>query len=344
MKLLLEHGSDPNLANEREQTSLDVCPNDEIRQILTNTTAKTGLSTSNGNEIAVPTAHSDRQSAPVHIEREQKEKQESTEEEEKESEEDSAFLPEPHTVPLQSALYHKTTSSQSTVSATISIQSTASTATSEDTTRQLPEVTPSRSRRRLKRERGFALKGKGVGDVSSSESDSELLVTARKVPRLVDRLPAVLREESDGVDERISMGVTGKVEGEGVVGGESEGELMKANSGGDVEVEEKEENKKFDDDSTGASKAFAGEIEQWPDGVEGVRKEEEEEEVVGEREGHEVLDVTEGMKVEDQDEEDGKVLTGPKIEGNLVDPSEEMGELASKGMYTHVHVHVRMLT
>ena len=151
MLLLLEHGGDPNLANEKEQTSLDVCPNEEIRHILTNTTTKTRPSTGNKDhttEIPIPVAVSDQQSAPVHmdmLESEQKEKQESTEEEEKESEEDSAFLSEPLTTPLQSSVYCDTTSTQSTIS----------TATAEDTTQQLPEVTPSRSRRRSMRRGGL---------------------------------------------------------------------------------------------------------------------------------------------------------------------------------------------
>ena len=56
-------------------------------------------------------------------------------------------------------------------------------------------TTPSRTRRRTKRERGSEGVGRVFSDVSSSESDSELLAVGRKVPRLVDRLPASVREE-----------------------------------------------------------------------------------------------------------------------------------------------------
>ena len=326
--LLLEHGGDPNLANEKEQTSLDVCPSEEIRHILTNTTTKTRPSTGNkdqATEIPLPAAVSDQQSAPVRmdmLESELKEKQESTEEEEKESEEDSAFLSEPLTTPFQSSAYCDTTSTQSATS----------TATAEDTTQQLPEVTPSRSRRRSKRERGFILKGRGLSDVSSSESDSELMVTARKVPRLMDRVPAILREESASVEERQTIVETGRGQGRDEVGGEGEGELRKASISGDVEAEEKEEAKKLDDDSTGMSQVVAGE---WPDGAQEVRKEEEEEEeeMGVKEEGHAVCDVTEVAGVEDQAEDEMQVATGPEIENNSVGPSKEMGELESKGIH-----------
>ena len=231
VKLLLEHGSDPNLANEKEQTPLDVCPNEDIRQLLTNAIAKTKLTRHSDSEdqtteteLPIP-AHSHGQPSPLHVdvaEFKQNEKEESLEqgEEKGRDEEDSAFLPDPQSIPIATAAQ--------SISAN----------TAEDTTpqQQLPEGTPSRARRRGKRERGFALKGKGHGDVSSSESESELLATVRKVPRLVDRLPSSV-EEGSSADEQLVSEASVMVQEEGGKEGVGEGEGERRDSS-DIEVED----------------------------------------------------------------------------------------------------------
>lgn len=230
VKLLLEHGSDPNLANEKEQTPLDVCPNEHIRQILTTTTAKTKLTRQSVSEdqtaeteLPIPSAHSHSQPSPLDVtdvtELKLEEKQEPVEEDEGKGrdEEDSAFLPDPQSIPR----------------ATAAQPICGTTAKNTTPPQQLAEGTPSRTRRRGKRERGFPLKGKGHGDVSSSESESELLVTARKVPRLVDRLPSSV-EEGSSADEQLVSEASVTVQEEGRKG---EGEGERERKGSDVEVE-----------------------------------------------------------------------------------------------------------
>lgn len=280
VKLLLEHGSDPNLANEKEQTSLDVCPNQEIRQVLTNTTAKpkprlqTDSENQNTAQLPVPSLIG-RQC--VHLsESEPKEKQEPTEEEKEgeKDEEDSAFLPEPLSTPIHSRHSRAT-----------AIQSPMSASTAENAMQCLPESTPSRTRRRGKRERGFVQR---FSDVSSSESDSEQLVTARKVPRLLDRLPASVKEESSTEEKQVT-GAAGEVKGgQRQVGGEGEGETRKDEQecmGGDITVaEETKEEATLDDDYTAVVReGVEGEVELEEGGMKeemGGRKEDKPLEVV----------------------------------------------------------------
>lgn len=215
----MEHGSDPNLANEKEQTSLDVCPNEEIRQILTSTYAKTTgqQQTASVLEDTAPVVTTNQ---PGIIETEMMETHESKEDKGEQSEEDSAFLPD--TIPLQSV--HQITTTQSTIS----------------TTSTVPVTTPSRSRKRSKRGREEG----GVrifSDVSSSESDSELIVTARKIPRLIDRLPVSVKEESVR-GEGESVGVDkGMEEGEKVESEKNEMTIETQVAGVKEEEEEEEE-------------------------------------------------------------------------------------------------------
>lgn len=253
VKLLLEHGSNPNLANEKEQTPLDVCPNEDIRQLLTNAITQTKSTHHSDSEdptaeteLPIP-AHSHSQPSPLHVdvaEFKLKEKEESVEqgEEKGRDEEDCAFLPDPQFIP-------KATAAQS-ISAT----------TAEDTTQQLqlPEGTPSRARRRGKRERGFALKGKGHSDVSSSESESELLAIVRKVPRLVDRLPSSVEEGSSADEQLVSeASVMVREEGGKKVEGEGEGESKDS----DIEVEDNTNQEEGKLDSENVREGYEGEIE-----------------------------------------------------------------------------------
>ena len=197
-------------------------------------------------------------SQPGHTETESMEQTESREEQR--SEEDCAFLPE--SIPLQSL--HQT---QSSVTASSDVV-----------------TTPSRSRRRSKRGRVEKEEEEGrvraFSDVSSSESDSELMVTTRKVPRLVDRLPASVREEEEeeveeesvereeegdsvslveveGRGEEEERGETAEKEVAGVGGrgrgGEGEGE--------DVEIEGGEEAKKLDNEECDSERTVEGNVD-----------------------------------------------------------------------------------
>ena len=220
VKLLLEHGSDPNLANDKEKTPLDVCPNEQMRQLLTSTTVKTNLRppTDNQNqstELPVSTRGNRdrvvRLTATVPGGELKDTQQESTEEERDTEKEDSAFLSDSISTPVLSS-HSKSTAGQSVNSSTAKRQQ-----------QPLTEATPSRTRRRGKRERGFLMKGKVFSDVSSSESDSELLeLVARKVPRLMDRLPASVVEECG--NEELQMAERGEGEGEREEGEGEEGE------------------------------------------------------------------------------------------------------------------------
>ena len=214
----MEHGSDPNLANEKEQTSLDVCSSQEILHLLTGTAAKTTPTVlqSDGNED-----QSTEMPVPPHEKGEgvQFSESEKQTEEETLSEEDSAFLPEP----ILTSQHTETTPAQSSVSAS------SSAAVGETTQQQQVTATPSRTKRRSKRERGLG--ARVFSDISSSESDSELMMMGRKVPRLMDRLPASVSEESDGdVRQEEEEGDTGEGErvevetGGGLVVGGGEGD------------------------------------------------------------------------------------------------------------------------
>ena len=268
VKLLLEHGSDPNLANDKEKTPLDVCPNEQMRQLLTSMTVKTKLRppTDNQNpstELLVSTRGNRdrvvRLTATVPGGELKDTQQESTEEERDTEKEDSAFLSDPSSTPVLSS-HTKSIAGQSVNSSTAKRQQ-----------QQLAEATPSRTRRRGKRERGFLMKGKVFSDVSSSESDSELLeLVARKVPRLMDRLPASVVEECG--TEELQMAERGEGEGERE---EREGEGVKVGRG---EGEEgKEEEIAEDEESGGGSegevvveKAKRAKVKEERDVVEGV--------------------------------------------------------------------------
>ena len=219
VKLLVEHGSDPNLPNEKEQTPLDVCPSEEIRQLLMGTTlASPNLqpaTSSSGESHAVSSV-----TEQGHVEATESKAKVKQDLQSDETQEDSAFSPITEPVPLQST-HREHTTQQSTPGAL------------ETPTSQKPPpvtATPSRMRKRSKRERE---RGRVFSDVSSSESDSELLVTVRKVPRLVDRLPASVREEEGG-------GGGGGGDGSGGGGGGGGGEGEKGEEERDEGAEEKE--------------------------------------------------------------------------------------------------------
>ena len=211
----MERGGDPNLPNQKEQTALDVCHNEEIRRLLTASFSPPTQHAHSTPPTALPASVSLGEGNREPIEGEPKDKL-------THSQDDSAFFPNPPPLPLQS-VHHK-----------VEIQSTTpsgSTGSEAPVPQSLEPVnaTPSRTRKRSKRERE---KGRGFGDVSSSESDSELLVTVRKAPRLVDRLPDSVREEGVGEGGDVRCG-----EGEGEKGEKTDG---RTESGDKKELEDKE--------------------------------------------------------------------------------------------------------
>ena len=201
VKLLMEHGGDPNLPNEKEQTPLDVCPNEEIRRLLTASFSPPTQHALSTPPTALPASVSQGEGNREPIESEVKVKPS----DETHSQDDSAFSPNPPPVPLQSV--HRKVEIQSTTPS-------GSTASEAPTPQSVEPVnaTPSRTRKRSKRE---GEKGRGFGDVSS---DSELLVTVRKVPRLMDRLLDSVREEGGGGGGGVRCG-----EGEGEKGDKTDG-------------------------------------------------------------------------------------------------------------------------
>ena len=313
----MEHGGDPNLANEKEQTPLDVCPNEDIRLLLTATLPSTPTQPTHLHPTT-PTPLPTSVTQESHLETERRPSDETH------TQDDSAFSPD-RQQPLQS-IHHKVTRQSTTPSSSTTSEGAVSqrflpvvtpsrtttptplptsvaqescleqidperrpsdeTHTQEDSAfspdqqqplqsihhkvtrkscslttsegavsqRLLPvTVTPSRTRKRSKRGREM---GKTFSDVSSSESDSELLVTLRKVPRLVDRLPASVREEGggggggEGEKEEEKDGGVEKEESEleeGAVNLEKEGEKVEQEKGGATIGEEEEEKEQSTD-------------------------------------------------------------------------------------------------
>ena len=209
----MECGGDPHLANEKEQTPIDVCPTEELRHILTSslqprpqTTTDTPTSPLSGKNIDLtlnrPKPDCDSLDKTPKRRRTQ-------------SEGDSVFSP-PLTPQSPLLVHHKRTSAPLVSDEAPLYVRTAAVVSS----------TPSRLRKRSKRERE---RGERVvfSDVSSSESDSEMLLvrTSRKAPRLVDRLPASVKEEGGGASREcedvkreggaVSEGSDTKVEKEG---------------------------------------------------------------------------------------------------------------------------------
>ena len=200
VKLLLEHGSDPSLANDKELTPLDVCRNEEILQALTKahgSLARPGQREPQGGSCDLntesPTTAAQREQPPSALEKENKPKLA-----EEEVAEDST-MSEPEAL-VSSPLPPEARS------ASVEVQ------------QRLQESTPSRARKRGRgKGSGFHLRGRVFSDVSSSESDSELLETARKLPKVMPSLPSAGEQ---GEEERSGEGRGREVEGERVEGRE----------------------------------------------------------------------------------------------------------------------------
>ena len=200
VKLLLEHGSDPSLANDKELTPLDVCRNEEILQALTKahgSLARPGQREPQGGSCDLntepPTTAAQREQPPSALEKENKPKLA-----EEEVAEDST-MSEPEAL-VSSPLPPEARS------ASVEVQ------------QRLQESTPSRARKRGRgKGSGFHLRGRVFSDVSSSESDSELLETARKQPKVMPSLPSAGEQEEE---ERSGEGRGREEEGERVEGRE----------------------------------------------------------------------------------------------------------------------------
>ena len=187
MKLLLERGSDPSLANDKELTPLDVCTDENIRKLLVNAHqhAKPSKNRQHGDnrELLTQDGAAKKKQLETAFETEPK-----MNEGMDEGEDDSAFVAD----------------SLSSISPLSSKPPARFCATSSH---QLPpETTPSRTRRQGKREgSAFSLVGRIFSDMSSSESDSELLETAKKVGEKDGRGEA--REDvGEGAGEREKSG------------------------------------------------------------------------------------------------------------------------------------------